>query len=70
MILGGVVGEGDGVGGVGGAEGADAITLPSPVPHIGQTLALVGSTRLKYSQLGFGHLFADIGFSIFIWHGL
>ena len=62
MILGGVVGEGDGVGGMGGAEGADAIAFPIAVPHIGQMLALVGSTRLKYSQLGLGHRFTDIGF--------
>lgn len=60
---GGGSGEGDG-GGVAGR------TFPSAVPHMGQTLALLGSTRLKYSQLGLEHLFTGIGFEIFIWHRL
>jgi hypothetical protein len=63
----GAGGSGDGEAGAGVAAGS---MFPRAVPHMGQTLALLGSTRLKYSQPGLEHLFTGIGFEIFIWHRL
>jgi len=61
-------GGGFGCGGVGCGEvglfGVGVITLPKGVEHQGQTLALLGKARLKYSQLGLGQRFAAIAIYI------